>query len=236
MAKEGAPIIQISRRGVFIWIGLVIFISFWMFVLGVIVGRGMTPVNLESGKFGKGLADIKAKMLAQEEEQASHQEAGQSADKPELEFYEALKHPGRETGFKPVKPKDIPKPKHLPDPPAAIVRKVPAPPDTKVKKLPHKSASTPASKKVARPQTAARPAGGHFSIQVAAVQDIKAAGKLVHELRRKGYQAYQIRSKIAGKGVWYRVRVGEFNDRGATEKVLRKLKGDKYGGMVVSTN
>ena len=70
---------------------------------------------------------------------------------------------------------------------------------------------------------------------MASVQDIKGADKLVAELRNKGYQAYQIRSEVAGKGVWYRIRVGGFEDRDAAGKILKKLKGDKYGGMVVRT-
>ena len=55
------------------------------------------------------------------------------------------------------------------------------------------------------------------------------------ELRKKGYQAYQIRSEVAGKGVWYRIRVGAFEERAAAAKMLARLKGDKYTGMVVST-
>ncbi len=237
MTQTSTPTIQISRKGMFIWIGMVIFISFWMFVLGVMVGRGMTPVNLESGQPEKELAEIRSQMVEQEQAEAAHRETSQSGEKPQLDFYEALKKPGKASGFKPAKPVPTPavKPsaKRLPVPPAAAAKPVAKPPAVKTPELEPKS--KPASEPKETQRSAHGSAEDHFSIQVAAVQDIKAAGKLVNELRNKGYHAYQIRSEVAGKGVWYRIRVGGFEDRGGAEKVLRKLKGDKYGGMVVNT-
>jgi len=235
MTESKRPAVQISRKGLFIWIGLVIFISFWMFVLGVLVGRGMAPVNLETGKLEKELAELKAKMLNQEQADAASQAAGKAGEKPQLGFYEALKHPGKAVAFKPVKPVAALTPKPLPAPPAAVRKPEPARPAAPVPAPEPKPKPPPVPKAATRPQPRDNSVAGYFSVQVASVQDIKGADHLVAGLRNKGYQAYQIRSEVIGKGVWYRIRVGGFEDRGAAEKVLKKLKGDNYGGMVVRT-
>jgi DedD protein len=201
MTASKTPAIQISRKGMFIWIGLIIFISFWMFVLGVMVGRGMAPVNLETGKLEKELAELKAKMLNKEQENTDAQAAGKTGEKPQLGFYEALKNPGKEN-FKIVKPVEILPPKPLPAPPIAVSRPVPAVPIAPVPVPQPKREPPPAAKVANRPQPQDATAAGYFSVQVASVRDIKGADKLVTELRSKGYQAYQIRSEVAGRGVW----------------------------------
>jgi cell division septation protein DedD len=222
MARSKSPTFQISRKGLFIWIGLIVFMAVWMFVLGVMVGRGMAPVNMEAGKLEQELAEEKARMLEEKQESAVSAAAGQTDEKPQLGFYEALKNPGREADFKLAKP-------------AKPVRRKPAAKPRPKAKAPPKPVSRPEIKPPAAPKPAPASVSGHFTIQVASVQDIKGAERMVTGLRAKGYQAYQIRSDIEGKGIWYRIRVGGFEDRGDAEKTLKKLKNDKYGGIVVST-
>ena len=230
MARSNSPIIQISRKGLLIWIGLMVFTAIWMFILGVMVGRGMAPVNLEAGKLEQELADLKARMLKEKQETAATAAAGHSDEKSQLGFYEALKNPGRETAFKPEKPvKPVKRKSVAPAPEKPAVS--PRPAETVLSK----PVSKPESKAPPAPKPAPASMTGHFTVQVASVQDIKGAEKLVGGLRAKGYQAYQIRSDVDGKGIWYRIRVGGFEDRGAAEKMLKKLKNDKYGGIVVST-
>ena len=230
--STSAPAIQISRKGLTIWIGLVIFISFWMFVLGIMVGRGMAPVNLEAGKLEKELAELKSKMLMQEQEKEEAQTADKSAQKPELGFYEALKNPDKAAPFKPVAP---PAPKFLPVPKPPAPRSVPAEPPPAVSTPEPATPPAPAPKPAPKAKTPVAAGKGHMSVQVASVQEAQGAEKLVGELRKKGYPAYQIRSEVTGKGVWFRIRVGAFEDRGAAEKMLDELKRDKYSGIVVST-
>ena len=233
MATSNSPIIQISRKGLLIWIGLLVFMAIWMFVLGVMVGRGMAPVNLDAGKLEKELAEERDRMLKEKQEATVSAAAGQTDEKSQLGFYEALKNPGKAATFQPVKPETPKRPK-----PAAVKPAVPA-------ASPRSTAPIPKPKPKPRPSvaptvdTGAKSAlttpSGHFAIQVASVQDIKGAEKMVANLRAKGYPAYQLRSDVAGKGVWYRIRVGGFEDRGAAANMLKKLITDKFGGMVVST-
>lgn len=235
--KKHPPGIQISRKGLLIWIGLVIFIAGWMFVLGILVGRGGAPVNIEVGKLEKELADLKAKMLDQEQSRLADQVAGKGSDSKQLGFYEELKSAKKKEPFKSlpqasVKPKPSPV-KPEPSKGAAKSKSVTSskpPPVAKhkaVKRAENSSQPKPASKKAVEKK-------GRFTIQIAASKDIKSAERLVATLRKKGFQAYQIRAEVAGKGVWYRVRVGAFEDRRAAKKFLEKLKASRYGGMVVS--
>jgi DedD protein len=236
MARSSSSIIQISRRGLLIWIGLIVFISFWMFVLGVMVGRGMAPVNLEAGKLEQELAELKARMLREKQEAAVSEAAGQTDEKPQLGFYEALKNPGKEAAFQPAKPAKPVRRRPAaakPAAPTARSRQKATPPPEPVAKPKTKTPSAPKADSGPMPAPALTP--GHFAVQVASVQDIKGAERMVAKLRAKGYPAYQIRSDVAGKGIWYRIRVGGFEDRRVAANMLRKLKNDKFGGMVVST-
>lgn len=238
MAKKNPSGIPISRKGKLVWGGLIVFIAGWMFVLGIMVGRGMAPVNLEVGKLEKELADLKAKMLEQEKAKVEAELSGKESNLPELGYPEALTSSKKEEPFKslpkqpPVKarkaaaptkktaaaPKPTPKPRPKPSP--AVKQPAPAKPKT-----------VPSSGDTGR--TVAQK--GQFSIQVAAVQNSRSAEQLAARLRKKGYRAYHLRSEVAGKGVWYRVRVGAFKDRGEADRVLARLKADDFGGMVVST-
>jgi cell division septation protein DedD len=235
MARTSSSTIQISRRGLFIWIGLIVFISFWMFILGVMVGRGLAPVNLETGKLEQELAELKSQTLQKKQETAASHTAGQTDEKSQLGFYEALKNPGKETAFRPAKPATSPAPKPAVKP---LMRTQKPPPKASAPSVrePEPSTTKQAAPKAAsntNPEKASDT--GYFAVQVASVQDLKGADKLVAELRDKGYHAYRVRSEVGGKGVWYRIRVGGFEDRNAAANMLKKLKDDKYGGMVVST-
>lgn len=236
MAKKNAPSIQISRKGMFVWMGLIVFVAGWMFVLGIMVGRGSAPVNINVGKLEQELAALKKKMLEQERAKVEAQVSGKEGEKPPLGFYEALKSPQKQEkpfqslpAQKPVQPKPAP----VPEKPAENIKPVAKPkPQPAIQTKPVRQ---PEPKMAARPVAPTTARKGRFAIQIAAVQDAQNAAKLVTRLRKKGYRAYQIRSEVTGKGVWHRVRVGAYQDRAEADRMLAKLKGDQFGGMVVST-
>jgi cell division septation protein DedD len=150
-------------------------------------------------------------MIRQKKAELAAQSSGKGGPSPELGFYEALKSSKKTEPFKSfsqasIKPKKVSKPAAKP----------------KNEKPPQ-----PAARHVAQK--------GRFTIQVAASKDAKSAETLVNTLRSKGFKAYQIRNEVAGKGVWYRVRVGAYQDQEAAGKVLSKLKAGNYKGMIVST-
>jgi len=243
VAKKKPSGIQISPKGKgkLVWGGLIVFIAGWMFVLGIIVGRGMAPMNLEVGKLEKELADLKAKMLDQEKAEVEAQLSGKQSHLPVLGYPEALTSSKKQESFKSL-PKHPPKRAHkVPATTKAPAKKsasMPKPaPKPEPKPAPAVKQAAAKPKEVPRPRPVPRtaPQKGQFSVQVAAVQNAKSAEQLSARLRKQGYRSYHVRSEVAGKGVWYRVRVGAFEDRGAADRMLAKLKADHFGGMVVST-
>jgi cell division septation protein DedD len=211
-----------------VWIGLLLFVAAWMFVLGILVGRGMAPVNLDAGKLEQELAALKAKMLRQEQSRGQARASGQEGAKSELGFYEALKDP---KGQKRYKTMPVPKP---PDKPRTMEH-APARPSTPVAQ-PSELKPKPVVRPAPEPQPAPKTSkpSGKYTVQVSAVKDAQRAARLVAELRKKGFRAYQIRTEVPGNGVWYRVRVGAFSDRASADKMAGKLKVAKYGAMVVT--
>ena len=69
-----------------------------------------------------------------------------------------------------------------------------------------------------------RPAAKPYTIQVAAFKSDRDADNLVAELKQKGFSAYRAIGKVPGKGIWYRVRIGEFNNKAEAGSTIAKLK------------
>lgn len=236
MAKRKKVTSAIPQRTRLIWGGVTLFIAAWMFVLGILVGRGTAPVNLEVGKLEKELADLKAAMTRKERAKINAQTSGKGSAKPQLGFYEALKDPNQAKPFK-HKPPTRQAVKQPPKPAQTEKRKQPKP--IQAKKAPPKPSARPDKKPVARSSVSdpgnVRKDKDRYTIQVAAVKEIGNAERLVAQLRSKGYPAYQVRVEVPGKGAWHRVRVGAFESRTAADRMLAKLKAGRYSGMVVGT-
>ncbi len=236
MARKQKSKSAIPRKTLLIWGGVTLLVAGWMFVLGILVGRGTAPVNLEVGKLEKELADLKAAMTRKEHAKINAQTSGKGSGKPQLGFYEALKDP------KQNKPhKDKPSAKRVakqPPKPARTEKGVQAKP-VQAKKAPPKPSARPDKKPAARSVASdpgnVRKGKGRYTIQVAAVKETGNAERLVAQLRSKGYPAYQVRVEVPGKGAWHRVRVGAFENRAAADRMLAKLKAGRHSGMVVST-
>lgn len=144
----------------------------------------------------------------------------------------AAKSPSRATaeGAKEVKPSE-------PKPIAALAR--PQPPPTEATKaadregalppkpalaatkpaLPAKSAlatAKPALAATKPPETTThKPEAAHFTLQVSAFPDKRDADAFMHKIQAAGYKPFVVASEIPGKGVFYRVRVGDFGSREA---------------------
>lgn len=238
MAQKKPSGLQISPKGKLVWGGLIVFIAGWMFVLGIMVGRGMAPVNLEVGKLEKELADLKAKMLDQEKAKVEAQLSGKESHLPVLEYPEALTSSKKEEPFKSFTKRPPEKARKVPERTKAPVTKPKPAAKPKPKPAPvvkQASSSEPNTAPRPKPDSQKVVKKGQFSIQVAAVQNAQSAEHLAAKLRKQGYRAYRLRSEVAGKGVWYRVRVGAFEDRGEANRVLAKLRSDNFNGIVVGT-
>ncbi len=89
-----------------------------------------------------------------------------------------------------------------------------------VKKEPPK----PPPKQPIASKSEAKPSGKVYTIQVAAVKVAKDADRLVGQLKKKGYPAYRIISKVQGKGIWFRVRVGKYKSKADARATKQKLE------------
>lgn len=233
------------------WGALVLFLLAWMFVLGVLVGRGTVTLPRKSQSLESDLAALKENALATERE-AIEAQARESQEKTtELGFYKALKEPPPKPPAQtrpsptPLKPKATPvKPKATPavqavaaPRPAAAPKPAASPKPTAIPKPAEKPEASATPKPEAKPAAVdAAPGNAHFTVQVAAFRDLESASKLVAALRGKGYPAYQLRTETAAKEAWFRVRVGAFESRPAADATLKKLQGEKFKAVVVGTN
>jgi cell division septation protein DedD len=68
---------------------------------------------------------------------------------------------------------------------------------------------------------------------VAATQDKTHGNQLVERLEESGYPAYLVSAEIAGKGTWYRIRIGGYASRNAAETDLAKLEKEQFSPMIV---
>lgn len=200
----------------------------WMFVLGVLVGRGTAPVHFDVKNMKKNLTGELTSAIEKEKEKEKAQvdvSTGQtdSSGKQDLGFYEDLnntKELPENINVKTTRERDA----------------VPSPSPQKTDTPAKESASLKTEEKVIKsePSLPKKVTGPVFTIQVASSKDPKYADKMVGELAKKGYQAYKSSGEIKGKGIWHRIRIGEYSDRAGAETVLARLKKDKLNGIIVT--
>jgi cell division septation protein DedD len=197
-------------------------ISAWMFVLGVLVGRGTAPVRFDLNRLDTELAELKAK---EQQQQMARVKIDPKAGEPraDMEFYEELKktpkHPELSARRPPAKPKPEPK-KTAPE---------------AAKKPPEK----PAVKKAVKPSKTAAGASAQstsvsLTVQAASLKDPQDADDLVSRLKKKGYPAYKTIAVVPQQGIWFRVRVGRFDNREEADGTLQRLKKDGFDPFLVN--
>ena len=155
-------------------------------------------------------------------------------DKPELEFYENLKKNGDDAEMP-----EVPSPPLIEKPITPAAPKTPAIPKKESKKrLTRTRAKVTQQVAVSEKESAEKskppPAGKPFTIQVAAFKSDQDADKLVAELKQKGFSAYRAIGKVPGKGIWYRVRVGDYKKKAEAGSTIAKLKKAGQKPMIVN--
>jgi len=226
------PVLVLSRRAVAGWLVAIFFVSAWMFGIGVLVGRGTSPLKIDISELQKKL-QIARDELMQRERQQTVEKPAPANENPELDFYEALKKNGDDVEIPEVQSPPIiekpidPAPPQLPAKPKKQSRKRLTKTEKKVLE-PVAHSAKPAAEEL-KPQPAAtqsrvQPDGQAYTIQVAAFKNSADADKLAAELKQKGFSAYRAIGKVPGKGIWYRVRVGDFKNKAEAGRTIAKLK------------
>ncbi len=217
--RKRVPAQKKSRQ----WI-ILLAVSAWMFALGVLVGRGTSPVHFDIEALQSELASLRQAVM--EKEMLRFRISEDSEKNPDLlEFYENLKKSAPErtpaqTKKNTVKPGPVAQK-------AGEKKKTPAP--ARMDK------PAPQEKPAEKPQTgpAAEPGKKPYTLQVASLKDAKTADAMVDQLRAHGYPAYRERAEIEGKGTWHRVRIGSFSGPSDAEKTMEKLNSAKLKPMLI---
>lgn len=225
------PFIELSRKKALLWLFGIFFICCWMFVLGILVGRGTAPLHFNIENVDKELKEELTVAVEKEKEEKKSVESyppGQTSldGKQNLEFYEDLKSTQDTTGNIKMREGDVnevplkePEPVKAPEP-------VKMPEQVKMQdKIVPEAPGRSSPEKVSGPV---------FTIQTASGKEKKSAERTVKTLIGKGYPAYVVVSEIPEKGTWYRVRIGEFRERKEAEKLLSRLGKDKIKGIIVT--
>lgn len=184
----------------------------WMFVFGVLVGRGIPLVDLDSTSLRSQLLRVLGlgRPAVQPVENASESWDPQTALKS-LEYYQDL------TG------KDAPPPE-IQAPRASIAQERKEPKESTAQKAKPSDREASAGLETARPEgeREARPARDpsagvrgeeHFTLLVVSLRDAANAAKLVEQLKAKGYSPRLQNIDLSTGGRWNRVLVGSFGSR-----------------------
>jgi hypothetical protein len=199
-AKKNRFAVQLTRKQLFLWSGLAFLAMAWMFALGILVGRGLSPVRFDVPKLKKELMALKQEALKRDQARRNIETKNLSGD-PDLDFYKTLTDKKEEARLK-----------YARDHGQTAKPYVKSPEFYKPKKI----------------------GGlGVLTIQVASLKSAEEADHEVDRLKRKGYDAYEVKVKVPGEGTYYRVRVGHFEDSREAERVAARLKEDKLKTMIV---
>ncbi|MFH2047262.1 MAG: SPOR domain-containing protein [Pseudomonadota bacterium] len=227
LADEKSPYLILTRKKTIKWFIIILIISGWMFILGIMVGRGTAPIQFDVKNLKKDIIVEVKNTIAKEKEEVMTKinvlmDRLTSSGKQDLDFYEDLS--STKELPESIKIKAVPKRDVIPSSGRVRIDSSPKEPE------PAKTEKKVITKEPAVPLKAA---GQVFTIQVASVKDQNNAEKMVGELTKKGYSAYSSSAEIKGRGMWHRVRIGEFSDRARAETILNKLKKDKLNGIIV---
>lgn len=196
-----------ARKSRLIWGGMILFAMAWMFVVGILVGRGMAPVPGDHAALQEELETLKEEEWAEGQARLKAQIDKVETKDPHLPFYDELVKPPSKTVYS-TRPARRP-----------TVQSPPAPDNRQTAAEPAPASDGP----------------GRFTVQVGAFKDAESADRMVKTLRDKGYPAYQVGSAANGKATMFRVRVGFFANRPAAEKMLKKMGKQGKGAIIVAT-
>jgi len=190
-----------------------LFIAGWMFVLGIMVGRGSAPVTFDTQPFQKRLETIVDRFGQKQD----------SRQKVELTFYDVLDRPALEEGETLGSVQEILPGKVSPVPVEEGDEKI----SKKRMTLAHRTGdfapeNPPEPVAVQKPEKNPAPASGRYTVQVAAYRQLKDAVAQSAILEKKGVSSYRVTAEKDGE-TWYRVRSGSFHTHADAAAFKQKL-------------
>ncbi|MBU0698329.1 MAG: SPOR domain-containing protein [Proteobacteria bacterium] len=215
-----------TNKGRALWICLFIFGCGWMFVLGILVGRGTAPVQFDIENLQKELASLKEAVIKKEGLRFKI-DSDIAGHKTDMNFYEDLKTSDGNVKQKNDQFEAASKQNQKPLPKAA---------DSKIEdknvtggaevEEPSRNKPVPALSPEAEPEK-------KLTIQVASLRDPEVADRMVAQLKDKWYPAYRAVAEVSGNGIWYRVRIGSFKNRAEAQSTMERLQKEKIDAVLL---
>jgi cell division septation protein DedD len=236
-SQRKPPTYSVTRKGLIIWGCVFLFAGGWLFLLGILVGRGLVPSPFEAVAFEDELA---AQLAAETATAQARLRQGAQEGLPEEPLrIQDLRQPQVDTEVRAIPREEVAGPN------GGRLKRRRVPP----KKRPLPAVTHPAqangtgstatdeteSTLATSADTAAALAGmrAKFTLQVASVRKRADAARIVKTLQKDGHPAYQTASRPDGGKVWYRVRVGAYETREAAEAERRKFKASRYKPIII---
>jgi cell division septation protein DedD len=210
--------IELTPLSIFLWGGCVFFVLAWIFVLGILVGRGFLPGPVTALSDLKNQLGVLPHKVGRDEPQQELEATKKSDSEPKLGFYDNL-------SSKKVEPlKEATAPRHAGR--ANSSRQLsPTRESTGAQKATAQNrAGTSSVSRLQKEETREPQASkGKYTVQLASLEDKNKAEKFIGDLVQRGYPAYFYEAKVKGKS-YYRVRCGQFPSRKTAEDYASKLR------------
>ena len=92
--------------------------------------------------------------------------------------------------------------------------------------------ASPVSEPPAEPKSATRNKIAGYTVQVASVQSVQQADRILKQLTDQGYAAYTVQTTI-GDQTWYRIRVGYFDRPDASSELMERLRANQFKPILI---
>lgn len=246
---------MVTSKGILKYL-IYLFIAAWMFLLGIVVGRGTSPVTFDTQKFQDRLEDIVQKHSITEKD---------PSERVNIEFYGKLNHPIPTAGSPSSKPtgeilpgkesetskgetrtrdktslkkstlqKQVSKESSQSQKRVAVKPK-PDPVQPVLTKKTIENPKPPASDKIEKAVEGKDTGTGAYTIQIAAFKAFKDAVSQMAKLEKKGFSSYRVKSVVNGV-TWYRVRTGSFSTYAKAKAFNEKLKKARINALIVKSD
>ncbi len=209
--------IEFTPLSIFLWGGCLFFVLAWIFVLGILVGRGFLPGAMTALSDLRNQIGVLQQKVSRERPQDLDPSKKPDSD-PKLAFYDKLASKKEETLKETVPRRNAKK---------STRKKANATNTHSSRQFSPKRESSGAQKatdqnRVGTSKVSRLEKKEKYTVQLASLDEKNKAEKFIGDLIQRGYPAYFYEAKVKGK-TYYRVRCGTFPSRKAAEDYARKL-------------
>jgi len=194
--------IELTSISALFWCIFLFFLLIWIFVLGILVGRGFLPGSLTT------MSDLRSQIknlqdIVSHKENYDSKASKETANDPKLAFYDKLtsKKDEIKNNWKPETKVDTStSKKENPSHENESDQKPLTDKNVLIEALEKKEGSKPSISQ------------DMYTVQIASIGDKEKAEKMIKDLNNQGYDAYFYETEVKGNR-YYRIRCGKFSSR-----------------------